>query len=86
MIYINDLQKNTLLLVDDMINKNKDFEYIARKLAENNYSLKINGKNINRLYIYKMEKRGNTILNEIYTFVNLVKKKNCVIWETVNLH
>ena len=37
MIYLSDLQRETLLLVDKMIEENKTFDEIQNYLYDNNY-------------------------------------------------
>lgn len=86
MIFLNDLQKETLLLVDNLINENKSFDEIIWKLQEKNYFFKVetkNGYTSKTLYmIYKNDENGK----EQYSFVDLKKRKNgLAYWETIKL-
>ena len=45
MIFLNDLHKETLLLVDKMINDNKTFEEIQNYLYDNDYTFSVAVKN-----------------------------------------
>ena len=45
MIYLSNLQKETLLKVDELINENKTFDEICLKLQENKYYFKCETRN-----------------------------------------
>ena len=79
MIFLNDLHKETLLLVDKMINDNKTFEEIQNYLYDNDYIFSVEAKNgyaskthfrIEKIDKYKKDGKTN------YTFVDLIKRKN----------
>lgn len=93
MIFLNDLHKETLLLVDKMINDNKTFEEIQNYLYDNDYIFSVEVKNgyaskthfrIEKIDKYK--KDGKTHAKYSYTFVDLIKRKNgLAYWETVKI-
>ena len=45
MVYLSNLQKETLLKVDEMINENKTFEEISNYLYKNDYTFRVEVKN-----------------------------------------
>ena len=45
MVFISNLQKETLLKVDEMINENKTFEEISNYLYKNDYMFRVEVKN-----------------------------------------
>lgn len=89
MIFLNDLHKETLLLVDKLINDNKTFEEIQNYLYDNDYIFSVEAKNgyaskthfrIEKIDKYKKDGKTN------YTFVDLIKRKNgLAYWETVKI-
>ena len=86
MIWISDLQRETLLLVDSMIQENKTHREIIDKLLEENYEFRVEVKNG---YASKTKielcKRNNEGKIE-YSFVDLIKRKNGLAWwETIKL-
>lgn len=80
MIYFSKLQEVTLKKVDDMMNKGLDYQEIYHQLSQEKYRFRVQKKNgrynYNHLMIYK---------NDEYSFVDLIKRKNEVTWETINL-
>ena len=81
MIYINDLQKETLLMVNDLIEQGKTFNEICWALQEKGYYFmgeRHNGYDIKTLFkIYKDNK---------YSFVDLRKRRNgLAYWETIKI-
>ena len=85
MIYLSDLQKETLMLVDNMINANKTFKEITDYLYNNGYIFSVETKNgytsKTKFSIYKQEH-----VEYEYTFVDLIKRKNgLAYWETIKL-
>lgn len=92
MIYLSDLQKETLLKIDDMIEKNKTFEEIEDWLYKNDYifSIKVKKgyKSKTKFTIEKIirDKEKQTIKFES-TFVNLIKRRNgLAYWETIKIY
>ena len=92
MIYLSDLQKETLLKIDDMIEKNKTFEEIEEWLYKNDYifSIKVKKgyKSKTKFTIEKIirDKEKQTIKFES-TFVNLIKRRNgLAYWETIKIY
>lgn len=81
MIYLSDLQKETLMLVDNMINANKTFKEITDYLYNNGYIFSVETKNG-----YTSKTKFSIYKQEEYTFVDLIKRKNgLAYWETVKL-
>lgn len=81
MVFINELQRETLLLIDSLIEQNKTHDEIAKILYDNGYTLY---KKIKKGYMSKtrteIEKNGE------YSFVTLIKRKNGLAnWETIKL-
>jgi len=93
MIYVSDLQKETLLLVDKMIQENKTFTDIQDYLYNNDYIFSQEIKNgymsKTRFRIEKITRKHEgkqTFLHYDYTFVDLIKRKNGLAsWETIRL-
>ena len=87
MIWLSDLQKETLLLVDKMISENKTFEEISNYLYNNDYifSVKNNSKKTFRIEKIIRNKEDNTIKYE-NSFVDLIKRRNgLAYWETIKI-
>ncbi len=81
MVFVSELQRETLLLVDKLIEQNKTHDEIANILYNKGYSLY---KKIKNGYMSKtrteIEKNGE------YSFVTLIKRKNGLAnWETIKL-
>lgn len=90
MIYLSDLQKETLLKVDEMIEQNKTFDEISNYLYKNNYMFRVEVKNgyasKTKFEIVKMIKDENGNIKEKYTFVDLIKRRNgFAYWETIKI-
>lgn len=93
MIYLSDLQKETLMLVDNMIEENKTFKEITDYLYNNGYIFSQEVKNgyrsktrfsIEKIIHYK--KDNQEYMKYENTFVDLIKRKNgLAYWETVKL-
>ena len=91
MVYLSNLQKETLLKVDEMINENKTFEEISNYLYKNDYTFRVEVKNgyasKTKFEIVKIirNKEDNTI-NYEYSFVDLIKRRNgLAYWETIKI-
>ena len=87
MVWLSNLQKDTLFLVDKMITENKTFEEISNYLYNNDYifSVKNNSKKTFRIEKIIRNKENNTIEYE-NTFVDLIKRRNGLAsWETIKL-
>ena len=81
MIFVNELQKDTLLLLDDLIEKNKTHEEIQDILYNNGYDLV---KEIKNGYMSKTETK--LYKNGTYSFVDLIKRRNgLAYWQTIKL-
>ena len=93
MIYLSNLQKETLLLVDELINENKTFQEIQDYLYDNGYIFSQEVKNgyrsKTRFSIEKIihyEKDNQTYMKYENTFVDLIKRRNgLAYWETIKL-
>lgn len=88
MIWLNDLQKETLLFVDDMITQNKTFNEIYNALNDKGYSFRVEIKNgyasKTRFEIIKWNDEKNDFE---YSFVDLIKRRNGLAhWETIRIH
>ena len=93
MIYLSDLQKETLMLVDNMIEENKTFKEITDYLYNNGYIFSQEVKNgyrsktrfsIEKIINYK--KDNQEYMKYENTFVDLIKRKNgLAYWETIKL-
>ncbi len=82
MVWISDLQRETLLLVDKLINEGKTFNEIWWVLQEKGYHFmgeRRNGYNIKTLFkLYDS--------NGQYSFVDLRKRRNeLAYWETIKI-
>ena len=91
MVYLSNLQKETLLKVDEMINENKTFEEISNYLYKNDYTFRVEVKNgyasKKKFEIVKIirNEEDNTI-NYEYSFVDLIKRRNgLAYWETIKI-
>ena len=82
MIYINKLQRETLLLVDKLIEEKKTFSEIEDILYDKGYRFRVevhNGYTIKTKF-QLCDKDGN------YSFVDLIKRRNgLATWETIKL-
>lgn len=93
MIYLSNLQKETLLLVDKMIEENKTFDEIQNYLYDNNYIFSQEVKNgyrsKTRFSIEKMvhyTKDNQEYIKYENTFVDLIKRRNgLAYWETIKI-
>ena len=93
MIYLSNLQKETLMLVDNMIEENKTFKEITDYLYNNGYIFSQEVKNgyrsktrfsIEKIIHYK--KDNQEYMKYENTFVDLIKRKNgLAYWETIKL-
>ena len=91
MVWLNDLQKDTLLKVNEMVDNNKTFEEISNYLYNNDYVFRVESKNgyVSKTHfeickIIRNEKGEYT--TEQYTFVDLIKRRNgLAFWETIKL-
>ena len=86
MFYISDLQKETLELVDSLINENKTYNEIIKILYDNGYELRVPTKNgytsKTRIDLFKEDKQGK--MED--SFVTVIKRKNGLAsWETLRL-
>lgn len=86
MIWLSNLQKETLFKVDKMIEENKTFDEIVWKLQEEKYYFKCETKNgytkKSLFMIYKDDENGK----EEYSFVDLKRRRNgLAYWETIKL-
>ena len=86
MVWLSNLQKETLLFVDDMIKEDKTFDEIVWKLQELKYYFMVETRNgytkKNLFKIYKDNADGK----EEYSFVDLKKRRNgLAYWETIRL-
>ena len=82
MVYISDLQKQTLILVNDLIEQGKTFDEIWWTLQEKGYHFmgeRRNGYDIKTLFrLYDS--------NGQYSFVDLRKRRNgLAYWETIRI-
>lgn len=81
MVFISELQKNTLILIDNMINKNKTHEEIKNELYKQNYEFI---KEIKNGYMNRTQTK--LYKNNQNTFVTLIKRRNGLAdWETIKL-
>ena len=93
MIYICDLQKQTLSLIDEMINENKTFDEIQNYLYNNDYIFSQEVKNgyrsktrfsVEKIVRYTKDNQEYTKYEN--TFVDLIKRRNgLAYWETIKL-
>ena len=90
MVYISELQKQSLLIVDKMIEENKTFEEIERYLYNNDYMFRVEVKNgyasKTHFEIVKIIRNQDNTIKEEYSFVDLIKRRNgFAFWETIKL-
>lgn len=93
MIWLSDLQKETLLKVNDMIEQNKTFGEIQNYLYNNGYIFSQQVKNgyrsKTRFSIEKIvhyTKDNQEYMKYENTFVDLIKRKNgLAYWETIKI-
>ena len=93
MVWLSDLQRETLLKVDEMINENKTFNEIQDYLYDNDYIFSQEVKNGYRSKTrFSIEKITHyTKDNQEYikyenTYVDLIKRRNgLAYWETIKL-
>lgn len=93
MIWLSDLQKETLLKVNDMIEQNKTFDEIQNYLYDNDYIFSQQVKNgyrsKTRFSIEKIvhyTKNNQEYMKYENTFVDLIKRKNgLAYWETIKI-
>ena len=93
MIWLSDLQKQTLLKVDEMIEQNKTFDEIQNYLYDNDYifsqQIKNGYRSKTRFSIEKIVryiKDNQTHIKYENTFVDLIKRKNgLAYWETIKI-
>lgn len=93
MIWLSDLQKQTLLKVNDMIEQNKTFDEIQNYLYNNGYIFSQQVKNgyrsktrfsIEKIVHYTKDNRE--YMKYENTFVDLIKRKNgLAYWETIKI-
>lgn len=86
MFYISDLQKETLELVDNLINEDRTYNEIIKILCDNGYELRVPTKNgytsKTRIDLFKEDKQGE--MED--SFVTVIKRKNGLAsWETLRL-
>ena len=91
MVFLNELQKETLILVDDMIEKGKTFEDISDYLYNNNYifsqEVKNGHRSKTRFSIEKIVRNENGTISYKNTYVDLIKRRNgFAYWETIRLY
>ena len=93
MIYLSDLQKETLLKVDKMIEQNKTFDELQNYLYDNDYIFSQEVKNGYRsktsfslVKIVHYIKDNQEYMKYENTFVYLIKRKNeLAYWETIKI-
>ena len=93
MIWLSDLQKETLLKVNDMIEQSKTFDEIQKYLYDNDYIFSQQVKNgyrsKTRFSIEKIihyTKDNQEYMKYENTFVDLIKRKNgLAYWETIKI-
>lgn len=93
MIYLSDLQIETLLLVDKMIEENKTFNEIQNYLYDSDYIFSQKVKNgyrsktrfsIEKIIHYK--KDNQEYIKYENTFVDLIKRRNgLAYWKTIKI-
>lgn len=78
MVFISQLQKETLLKVNDLINEGKTFDEIWWELQKSGYDFIVEGKNG-----YFSKTHTKLYKDNQYSFVELVKRRNGkATWET----
>jgi hypothetical protein len=89
MVWLSDLQKETLLLVDKMIEEKKTFEEISDYLYNNGFMFSVETKNgYTSKTHYRIEKKieNEGKIQYKYTFVDLIKRRNgLAYWETIKI-
>jgi len=93
MIWLSELHKETLLLVDKMINEGKTFEEIQDYLYNNDYIFSqeiVNGYRSKTKYsiekITREIKDGHTYIHYENSYVDLIKRRNgLAYWETIKI-
>lgn len=90
MIYLSNLQRETLLLVDKMIEENKTFDEIQNYLYKNDYIFSVETKNgytsKTRFSIEKIIKNEDNTIKYENSFVDLIKRRNgLAYWETIKI-
>lgn len=81
MVWLSDLQRETLLKVDEMINENKTFDEIQNYLYDNDYIFSQEVKNG-----YRSKTRFSIEKIIHYKFVDLIKRRNgLAYWETIKI-
>lgn len=91
MVYFDELQRQTVELVDKLINENKTFDEIETFLLDNGYSFSRKSKNgyfsKKRFSIEKITrymKDGQNFIKYDSTLVDLIKRRNgLATWETI---
>lgn len=93
MIWLSDLQKETLLKVNEMIEQNKTFDEIQNYLYNNDYIFSQQVKNgyrsktrfsIEKIVHYIKDNQSHIKYEN--TFVDLIKRKNgLAYWETIKI-
>ena len=90
MVYLSNLQKETLLLVDKMIEENKTFDEIQNYLYNNDYIFSVETKNgytsKTRFSIEKIIRNEDNTIKYENSFVDLIKRRNgLAYWETIKI-
>lgn len=93
MIWLSDLQRDTLSKVDKMVNENKTFDEIQSYLYDNDYifsqEIKNGYRSKTRFSIEKIThytKNNQEYIKYEDTFVNLIKRRNGLAsWETIRI-
>ena len=75
MVFISNLQKETLLKVDEMINENKTFDEISNYLYKNDYMFRVEVKNG---YASKTK-------FEIVKMILIKRRNGLAFWETIKI-
>lgn len=90
MVFLSNLHKETLLLVDKMIEENKTFDEIMNYLYNNDYIFSCETKNgytsKTKFSIEKIIRLEDNKIKYENTFVDLIKRRNgLAYWETIKL-
>lgn len=86
MVWLSDLQKETLLLVDNMISENKTFEEISSYLYANDYIFSVRNNSKKTFRIEKIIRNEDNTIKYENSFVDLIKRRNgLAYWETIKL-
>lgn len=81
MVWLNDTQRKTLLLIDDMINKKMTFDEITNYLYAHDYCYRVEVKNG-----YASKTHFEIMFKNEYTFVDIIKRRNGLAqWETIKI-